>query len=422
MMEKTEINLNYIGLISLFLLTIFLVGCGSKYEDDTCVMQTSGTYTPCHTKHAKRGYNKPYTIKGIRYTPQPHYEINEIGIASYYGGTDVFHGRPTSTGKIFDKDRISAAHKTAALPCVIWVTNLENGRRIKVEVNDRGPFIDGRVIDVSRKTAQMLGFHRKGTAKVHIETAVPETLMLAQGHLHDDVIQLAEVSQHDNIAALQNVNAVSDMPPLDSTIESVVPTVPVPSQKSRPVARPKKNLEDIILLASQAEDLSTVAKSAPIKAGKAADLHQPSLDSLIHQVMAEDKNINVIARSQLSPANKQIQKTVRPSKKLSRTSQADLIKTTKMTSNAPSPQIMAGQQGYFVHAASFKSKAETQNTYQRLQKIFTSAAVRRESIQFGSFKTYRILVGPLRSRQDAKVLLQKVSSSGLKDATVIYNG
>ena len=134
-MKKTEVKLNLISLAPLFLLTIILVGCGEPVSDNLYTMQSSSSsYTPCHEKHAKRGYNKPYVIKGIRYTPQPHYEINEMGIASYYGGTDVFHGRPTSTGKIFDKDRISAAHKTAALPCVIWVTNLENGRRIKVTI------------------------------------------------------------------------------------------------------------------------------------------------------------------------------------------------------------------------------------------------------------------------------------------------
>lgn len=126
----------------------------------------------------KKATSRPYQIKGIWYYPQPHFEYAETGIASYYGGGDVFHGRPTATGERFDMNDVSAAHKTLPLPCVAIVTNLENGREIQVKVNDRGPFIEGRIIDVSRRTAQLLGFENKGIVKVHVRTLVPESLAL----------------------------------------------------------------------------------------------------------------------------------------------------------------------------------------------------------------------------------------------------
>ncbi len=90
----------------------------------------------------------------------------EIGIASWYG--ENFHGRPTASGEVFDKNDISAAHKTLPLGTIVKVKNLENGKEIIVKINDRGPFVKGRIIDLSEEAAKKLGFRNKGTAKVSI--------------------------------------------------------------------------------------------------------------------------------------------------------------------------------------------------------------------------------------------------------------
>lgn len=110
---------------------------------------------------------KPYVVGGRVYVPEadPHYSA--VGLASWYG--DDFHGRYTANGEIFDKDSISAAHPTLPLPSYARVTNLSNNRSIIVRVNDRGPYAHGRLIDLSVKTAQLLGFHSRGTAKVKVE-------------------------------------------------------------------------------------------------------------------------------------------------------------------------------------------------------------------------------------------------------------
>ncbi|MBY0292855.1 MAG: septal ring lytic transglycosylase RlpA family protein, partial [Alphaproteobacteria bacterium] len=144
---------------------------------------SSGPETPefCSlgkTVAPKKATSRPYQIKGVWYYPQPHFEYEEEGMASYYGGGDIFHGRPTATGERFDMNEVTAAHKTLPLPCVVKVVNLENGREIDVKVNDRGPFVEGRIIDLSRRTAQLLGFEKKGTAKVRVYTLVPQSLAL----------------------------------------------------------------------------------------------------------------------------------------------------------------------------------------------------------------------------------------------------
>lgn len=108
----------------------------------------------------------PYEIDGRRYTPKADPQHEEIGVASWYG--DAFHGRLTANGEIFDKGRISAAHRTLPMPVIVEVENLENGRTLRVRVNDRGPFARDRVIDLSHAAADALGFTAQGTAKVRV--------------------------------------------------------------------------------------------------------------------------------------------------------------------------------------------------------------------------------------------------------------
>jgi len=110
---------------------------------------------------------QPYQVAGVWYYPRVQPNYNETGIASWYG--DPFHGRDTALGEKYDMNELTAAHQTLPLPSNVRVTNLENGRQIVLRVNDRGPFVNGRIIDVSRRGAQLLGFHDKGTARVRVE-------------------------------------------------------------------------------------------------------------------------------------------------------------------------------------------------------------------------------------------------------------
>ncbi len=110
---------------------------------------------------------KPYQVAGVWYYPREQPDYDETGIASWYG--PGFHGKMTANGESYDQNALTAAHQTLPMPVKVRVTNLENGRSIIVRINDRGPFVNGRVIDVSRRTAQLLGFDTKGTAPVRVQ-------------------------------------------------------------------------------------------------------------------------------------------------------------------------------------------------------------------------------------------------------------
>ncbi len=115
--------------------------------------------------HFKVG--QPYRILGKWYYPEfvTYYEAE--GIASWYGAS--YHGRRTANGEIYDMDALTAAHPTLPLPSVVRVTNLENGKALLLRVNDRGPFLKSRLIDLSRAAARELDFEEQGLTKVHVE-------------------------------------------------------------------------------------------------------------------------------------------------------------------------------------------------------------------------------------------------------------
>jgi rare lipoprotein A len=125
----------------------------------------------------KRGRVKtsPYVVKGKRYVPMNVKEAEtyrQKGIASWYGYETHRKkgGRMTANGEVFHPEGLNAAHKYLPLPTFVWIRNLENNRRIALRVNDRGPFVKGRIIDLSAGAAKKLGFYKKGTARVLVET------------------------------------------------------------------------------------------------------------------------------------------------------------------------------------------------------------------------------------------------------------
>ena len=110
---------------------------------------------------------KPYQVSGLWYRPHEDPTYDRTGRASWYG--ELFHGRRTANGEIYDMNRLSAAHPTLPLPVYAQVTNLENGRTMVVRINDRGPFAHDRIIDLSRRSAEVLGFRHRGTANVRVK-------------------------------------------------------------------------------------------------------------------------------------------------------------------------------------------------------------------------------------------------------------
>lgn len=165
---------------------------------------------------------KPYKIDGIWYYPAVNYSYSETGIASWYG--KKFHGLTTANNEIYDMNKVTAAHRTLPLPSVVRVTNLDNGRSIRLRVNDRGPFKHSRIIDLSRRAAQILGFARKGTARVRVEIEADDSRQIA--------MQMSGSGAQDGAMTV----AVKAVPRDSVTVETLSGAKPIPSKRPAPVS------------------------------------------------------------------------------------------------------------------------------------------------------------------------------------------
>ncbi len=165
------------------ILTLTLVGCQSvgrisEQKDGAPQHQVSADTIvdaiPRKDAVTRAGNKNPYTVLGKTYHLLPTSAgYNQRGVASWYG--TKFQGRPTANGEPYNLYGMTAAHRTLPIPAYVRVTNLDNNRTAIVRVNDRGPFHDDRIIDLSYAAAVKLGYAEKGTARVLVETIEPDT-------------------------------------------------------------------------------------------------------------------------------------------------------------------------------------------------------------------------------------------------------
>ena len=183
-LRRNKINRNFI-ILSCTLLSILLL-------------------FPLSTVAKTKDTQRPYVINGKRYYPIPSaVGFSERGIASWYG--KKFHGRMTSNGERYDMHAMTAAHKTLPMHTTLLVTNLENGRRTVVRVNDRGPFVQGRIIDLSYRAAKEIGMVSAGVARVQIQAISKEKLYFGK----DDKTNYPDLKQGNfyvQIGAFKNRN------------------------------------------------------------------------------------------------------------------------------------------------------------------------------------------------------------------------
>ncbi len=187
---------NYLFLAMILLLNACAYGRadlgGGKYSQATAIAGQGGTYK----------VGKPYKIMGKKYYPKEDYSYSEVGMASWYGKD--FHAKTTANGEKYDMNSLTAAHRTLPLPSIVKVTNLENGRSLVLRVNDRGPYAKGRIIDVSKRASQLLGFHTQGTTKVRVEVMAKESKALKAALLGEEC--------EENIYTAQQKTIVSSVP------------------------------------------------------------------------------------------------------------------------------------------------------------------------------------------------------------------
>jgi rare lipoprotein A len=223
---------------------------------------------------------KPYTVAGKLYVPKEVKGYSATGTASWYG--PQFHGRLTANGEVFDRESVSIAHPTMPLPSYVRVTNTLNGRSIIARANDRGPYHDDRLVDVSEQVATSLGFKHLGTARVRVDY-----LGRAPMEGDDDGMLLATLSDNWRPAQLgrafpqktqvASTTAFAPQTPAQNApaTQAATPAKPLPAVAlpSRPPAAPAKGVAAKILPGQKTAPARFVAqvpaKAGPVKTGLA---------------------------------------------------------------------------------------------------------------------------------------------------------
>jgi rare lipoprotein A len=316
----------------------------------------------------------PYQINGTWYYPAEDYGYAESGIASFYGGETRgtnFHGRYTANGELYDMNALTAAHQTLPLPSLVRVTNLENGRAIVLRVNDRGPFARGRIVDVSRRAAQLLGFEGQGTARVRVEVLADESralkaAMLGQGAPEAVAVAAAPRGSvvSDALPPPPGARASSDvaraaLPPPSSTLPPAPPTASSGRgrvAKAQPAARPAPPV-----VAQPAPAQAAPATPAPVRRPAAA---APGAEVAALPVPQQAASTAVVTEGPVRPTN------------------------------------------LYVQAGAFSNY---DNAYRLSVRLSRYGRTNVSPVPSGAQQLYRVRVGPVNSVKEADALLAEVT-------------
>jgi rare lipoprotein A len=161
------------------------------------------------------------TIDGVRYVAKTDRESVQVGNATWYG--PGFHGRKTANGERFDTSLVTAAHRSLPMPSLVKVTNLDNGRTLIVRINDRGPFVRSKIIDMSARGAELLGFRGSGTARVKIQVLEEENRFNALQQQREQArkSQVASVGKDDDLTDTRYI-AVPSAPRVPDRLPEIV--------------------------------------------------------------------------------------------------------------------------------------------------------------------------------------------------------
>jgi rare lipoprotein A len=221
----------------------FLSACAETQFVAQTVKQVSKDDKKPKSTSGKYKIGNPYQIKNVWYYPKEDYEYDETGIGSWYGAK--FHGRKTANGEIYDMNGISAAHRTLPMPSFVRVTNLGNGRTMNIRINDRGPYAHGRILDLSRRAAQLLGFEKQGTARIRVRILASESRTLARKTRGET--ELAEVGSPITVNSLPKIKVSSHTLPVIGGDEQSSP-FPTPISASPRTELPSLNTDQLAIL------------------------------------------------------------------------------------------------------------------------------------------------------------------------------
>ncbi len=342
----------------LAMIGLLVAGCGSQQRSETYSGSGNGTYAAGSPMYR---VGRPYQVKGVWYYPAVDFNYDKTGTASWYG--EQFDGRYTANGEIFNLNELTAAHTTLPMPCIVQVTNLENGRSLELRVNDRGPFVDGRLIDVSRRAAQLLGFETKGTTPVRVKID------------KDASIKVAQAAMHNRGGAVM----VAQMP---AALVPAAQATPLPAQTAPPSVVLASNV-----IAGPIVDTRVIAPASPTRpnvvAGPIVDTPTPSL---------------------------------LPSTPASSVAEGPIAQTRTPSSL---PRVATASSGrIFVQAGAFSVRDNAQRVQSRIAPL---GSVEVMSASVNGTAIYRVRLGPVASVEQADQLLHRVVNSGYPEARIVTN-
>lgn len=336
-MSKTKLFLQGLTLFALAL----SAGCSSSnpngyYENDgppglfqKKIFPWGGSEVKLKVEQPNKWANRPYTVMGKRYYPVTGDKaMNQVGTASWYG--KQFHGKKTAIGEVYDMHAMTAAHPTMELPSFAKVTNLENGRSVIVRVNDRGPFLHGRIIDLSYAAAVKLGYQKKGTARVRVERITRRDI--AAGRIPsttaDNAVLVASSSKKSTTAPAQTRTASAaprqtqtttyrqsttqltqtyepaPAPAAEQTVTPAAKPAPIPSAQLRAVAANEGTLvSDTTAHNSKYDDQVYVTLSIPVENAETPPEEQtPVQNDAMSALIAQQETAPAQAPAEVLPS------------------------------------------------------------------------------------------------------------------------
>lgn len=369
-----------------------LAGCSGTERPTRDGATASGT-TPHESAPLPDGYKlgRPYDVFGVTYYPYHDPAFVEEGVASWYGAE--FHGRKTASGEPYDMNAVTAAHKTLPMPSTVKVTNLVNGRTLLVRVNDRGPFVGGRVIDLSRRSAQLLGVYATGTAPVKVE-----------------FVQLASLTppgtgsetQYAEIETIEETTSSDDEPVAEGDPE------PVKLWSKKDKAAEEREPVRVKVKPKPREVSTPPVEVATIEEKPAKKPKQADRKPTIEVVAVGEAEAKPIARPKAKPAAKAAPKRDGGGFLISSANAAE-IEEAAIEPAARTPDIFV-QVGAF---ATRDSATQLKTQLAPMGRIFVQPS------QSGGRSIFRVRFGPMADHDAANSLLDRLIQSGYTTAKLI---
>lgn len=348
--------------------------------------------------HLKVG--TPYKVDGDWYYPKVDPYYDEIGVASWYGPN--FHGKRTANGDVFDEDALTAAHKTLPLPSMVKVTNLSNNRSTVLMVNDRGPYSNGRILDVSKRAAEILGFRMNGTAKVRVEYLPAHTNQMRADlgiQKEGDTYDIATASR---IATGKPFNTASSASPAS-------PTSPATSTSAT-----SQNFASQIRESITPNQLGTAPARLP---AQTLSKNEMAETGDFDQHYGYQPQLSQSAGRNTLPAGSQAKEASAPIEQAIADNDA-ATGATPTVPYSPTRAAVAPPPGIYIQVGSYNMH---DNANKKAKQLLSFGTTRIIPVELNQMVFYRVRLGPFATKSEAESMLITLEESGHTGGRIIAN-